>query len=65
MKMVNALPPKTRSVFNLFAIEGYKHQEIATMLEISEGTSKWHLNDARKLLRKKLEQLDKIMLKND
>lgn len=60
MAMVNSLPPRTRSVFNLFAIEGYKHHEIAEMLEISDGTSKWHLNEARKLLRLKLEQLDKI-----
>jgi len=61
MGMVNSLPPKTRAVFNLFAIEGYKHQEIANMLKISDGTSKWHLNEARKLLRQKLEQLDKIL----
>lgn len=61
MAMINSLPPKTRSVFNLFAIEGYKHQEIAEMLEISDGTSKWHLNEARKLLRQKLEQSDKIL----
>jgi len=61
MAMVNSLPPKTRAVFNLFAIEGYKHKEIANMLEISDGTSKWHLNEARKLLRRKLEQLDKIL----
>jgi len=61
MGMVNSLPPKTRSVFNLFAIEGYKHREIAKLLQISDGTSKWHLNEARKLLRIKLEQLDKII----
>lgn len=60
--MVNSLPTKTRAVFNLFAIEGYKHQEIAEMLEISIGTSKWHLNEARNRLRGKLEELDKIML---
>lgn len=61
MEMVNSLPAKTRAVFNLFAIEGYKHAEIATMLEISDGTSKWHMNEARKLLREKLEQLDRII----
>ena len=61
MGMVNSLPPQTRSVFNLFAIEGYKHREIAELLQISDGTSKWHLNEARKLLRIKLEQLDKII----
>ena len=62
MGMVNSLPPRTRAVFNLFAIEGYKHREIADLLKISDGTSKWHLNEARKLLRVKLEQLDKIIL---
>ncbi|MFN2430805.1 MAG: RNA polymerase sigma factor [Cryomorphaceae bacterium] len=61
MGMVNSLPTKTRAVFNLFAIEGYKHREIAELLGISDGTSKWHLNEARKLLRVKLEQLDKII----
>jgi len=61
MNMVNSLPPKTCAVFNLFAIEGYKHREIAEMLGISDGTSKWHLNEARKLLRVKLEKLDNII----
>jgi len=61
MEMINSLPTKTRAVFNLFAIEGYKHREIAKMLEITDGTSKWHLNEARKLLRTKLEQLDRII----
>lgn len=61
MAMVNSLPPQTRSVFNLFAIEGYKHKEIADLLQISDGTSKWHLNEARRLLREKLEQLDRII----
>jgi RNA polymerase sigma-70 factor (ECF subfamily) len=37
-------------IFNLYAIEGFKHHEIATMLNISEGTSKSQLSHARKML---------------
>ena len=39
----------------LYAVEGYKHQEIAKMLNISEGTSKSQLSKARKLLQQKVE----------
>lgn len=48
--MVNELPEMASQVFNLYAIDGYQHKEIAKMLGISEGTSKWHLNQARKRL---------------
>jgi RNA polymerase sigma-70 factor, ECF subfamily len=44
-------------IFNLFAIEGYKHQEIAKMLCINEGTSKSQLAHARKMLQKQLTKL--------
>jgi len=40
LKLLNFLPEGCRAIFNLFAIEGYPHKEIATMLSISEGTSK-------------------------
>jgi RNA polymerase sigma factor (sigma-70 family) len=53
--MVQSLPDGCRVVFNLFAIEGYSHKEIATMLSVSEGTSKSQYNRARTLLRAKLE----------
>jgi RNA polymerase sigma factor (sigma-70 family) len=53
-KMLAKLPTVSRCVFNLFAIEGYSHKEIATMLNISEGTSKWHVNKAREDLKKML-----------
>ena len=48
--MVNRLPNMANKVFNLFAIDGFSHKEIGGTLSISEGTSKWHLNDARKRL---------------
>lgn len=47
LKMLNHLPPITKNVFNLYAIDGYKHREIAEMLGMSEGNSKWHVNQAR------------------
>jgi RNA polymerase sigma-70 factor (ECF subfamily) len=52
------LPPASQQVFNLYYIDGYKHWEIAQMLEISEGTSKWHLNWAREKLKEMLKQID-------
>ena len=48
--LIDSLPDGYKMVFNLYAIEGYKHQEIATMLGISEGTSKSQLSHARKML---------------
>ena len=50
MKLLTELPDGSRTVFNLYVIEGYAHKEIAEMLNISEGTSKSQLNAARKKL---------------
>lgn len=52
---IGELPDRYRLVFNLYAIEGYKHHEIAEMLQISEGTSKSQLFKAKAFLKKKLE----------
>ena len=49
--IVQQLPPATRVVFSLYTLEGYNHREIADLLGISEGTSKWHLSDGKKKLR--------------
>lgn len=57
MKFVQRLPPATHAVFVLYAVEGYNHREIAERLGISEGTSKWHLSEARKTLQKQLQHL--------
>ena len=51
-KMLNTLPEGARIVFNLYAIEGYRHAEIAERLGISEGTSKSQLNYAKEKLKK-------------
>ncbi len=56
MDMIRDLPPATRAVFNLYTIDGYGHKEIASLLQISEGTSKWHLNAARKNLMSRIMQ---------
>jgi RNA polymerase sigma factor (sigma-70 family) len=45
--LLQRLSPVTQQVFNLFAIDGFSHKEIGDMLQISEGTSKWHVNNAR------------------
>lgn len=55
--LIDALPEGYKMVFNLYAIEGYKHQEIAQMLGISEGTSKSQLFQARKLLQEQISKL--------
>ena len=59
LRMVNQLPDGYRTVFNLYAIEGYNHAEIAEMLGISEGTSKSQLSRARMLLQANLKKLEK------
>ncbi|WP_421874790.1 RNA polymerase sigma factor [Marinoscillum sp.] len=54
MECVQKLPPSYRTVFVLYVVEGYKHHEIATLLKISEGTSKSNLSAARAQLKKML-----------
>lgn len=58
LRMVNQLPDGYRTVFNLYAIEGYAHAEIAQMLGISEGTSKSQLSRARAMLQMSLKKLE-------
>jgi RNA polymerase sigma-70 factor (ECF subfamily) len=58
LELVRQLPPATSAVFNLYVMEGYNHREIAALLGISEGTSKWHLSEARKSLREKIVHED-------
>lgn len=54
-KMIEELPTGYRTIFNLYAIEGYSHKEIADLLEISEGTSKSQLSRARMILQSKMK----------
>jgi RNA polymerase sigma factor (sigma-70 family) len=56
MDLVEELPPATKQVFILYAIEGFNHVEIGAQLGISDGTSKWHLSAARAKLKELLRQ---------
>ncbi len=58
LTLVQELAPRYRTVFNLYAIEGYTHREIGELLGISEGTSKSQYSRARAILQTKLERLD-------
>ena len=58
-QLIDALPEGYKIVFNMYAIEGYKHYEIAELLNISEGTSKSQLFKARKVLQQKINELNK------
>ena len=57
MKLVQQLPQTTQTVFNLFVFDGYSHKEIAQHMNMSEGTSQWHVNNARKVLQQKIKNL--------
>jgi len=54
LEIIRELPPKYRMVFNLYAIEGYSHKEISSMINISEGTSKSNLSRARTILQRRV-----------
>lgn len=56
LRMIRSLPDKEAEVFNLYAIDGYKHREIAELLNIKENTSKWLLREARLKLQAKLKR---------
>lgn len=58
MGMLRKLPDVSRKVFNLYVIDGYSHKEIGDLLSISDGTSKWHLSNARKKLQLMVNSLN-------
>ena len=58
IRHIQLLPPTTRQVFNLYVFEDLPHAEIAKLLDMKEGTSQWHLNQAR-------TKLKEIITKND
>lgn len=64
MQLLDLLPELTGKIFNLFAVDGYKHSEISELLNIPEGTSKWHVSEARKQLKTILYNIQKQEEKN-
>ena len=65
LNVVNSLPEGYKVVFNLYAIEGYKHKEIGKLLNIDINTSKSQYSRAKKLIRKKLSYLKKEAVKSN
>ena len=60
MELITNLPPGFRTVFNLYAIEGYSHKEIGEMLGISETTSRTQLSRARIWLQNKIKERENV-----
>lgn len=58
LSIIQGLPSMTRTVFNLFVFEGFNHKEISEQLDISEGTSHWHVHQARNMLQKKIKKTE-------
>lgn len=54
LRLIRSLPDTQRWVFTLYVIDGYRHREIGEMLGFDEGTSRWHLAQARKQLKANL-----------
>jgi RNA polymerase sigma-70 factor (ECF subfamily) len=60
MKLVMSLPPGFRTVFNMYAIEGYSHKEIAETLGITETTSRTQFSRARIWLQNKIQERENV-----
>lgn len=60
LALIHALPDGYRIIFNLYVIEGYRHEEIAAMLQINAGTSRSQLAKARALLQKQILATQKL-----
>jgi RNA polymerase sigma factor (sigma-70 family) len=58
VQLVQALPDATRAVFNMYVMEGFTHKEIGNIVGISEGTSKWHLSEGRRILKERIEKME-------
>lgn len=60
MNLITMLPPGFRTVFNLYAVEGFTHKDIAEMLGISETTSRTQLSRARAWLQNKIKEIENV-----
>lgn len=65
LALIHELPDTPRTVFNLFVFEQYTHKEIAQLLDLTEGNSRWHLNSARKQLIEKITLLNQNRRSNE
>ena len=63
LQLINKLPDGYRLVFNLYVIEGYKHDEIAELLKINSGTSRSQLAKARNMLQKQILEMNKEVIR--
>jgi RNA polymerase sigma-70 factor (ECF subfamily) len=63
IQLVDKLPSTTAKVFRLYAIDGFKHREIAELLQISVGTSKWHLSEARNKMKNLIDKYQGASIK--
>lgn len=55
--LIEKISPVSRAVFNMYVIDGYSHKEIAEQMNISIGTSKWHVSNARSFLQHEIGKL--------
>lgn len=60
IRLISGLPDGYRTIFNLYAIEGYSHKEISEMMGIEESTSRSQLVKARRMLQEKVIKMHKI-----
>ena len=60
MRLISELPPGVRTVFNMYAIEGFSHKDIGDMLGISETTSRTQLSRARTWLQNKIKEIENV-----
>ncbi|WP_127845800.1 RNA polymerase sigma factor [Psychroflexus aestuariivivens] len=63
LECIQSLPNRYRLVFNLYVLDGFSHREIASKLNISEGTSKSNLSRARDILKRKIEASQEYKIK--
>jgi RNA polymerase sigma-70 factor, ECF subfamily len=63
--LIKGLPASTATVFNMYVYEGFTHKQIGELLGISDGTSKWHVSEAKKILKLKLEKFTEKELKTN
>jgi RNA polymerase sigma-70 factor (ECF subfamily) len=64
-QLIKQLPGATAMVFNMYVYEGFTHKQIGEQLGISDSTSKWHVSEAKKLLKPKLEKFTQKELKTN